>query len=241
MEKMSVIVMHQMLSQLIKTISNFVGHRSCYICHQSSLLLVCEACLSSTKLPLFPVPGHNLLDYPKVSNNLASPAYESLVAIGEYKGVLKALVNQLKFSNKPLAAHVLAEFFNFYVGPRIKVQQDMPEALIPIPLSNRRHITRQYNQARLLSLVLADHFGIPSIDGLQRIKYTQPQSRLDKIDRQTNIKNAFALDQPFTCESIAIIDDVITTGATVNEACNTILQAYPDTSVRVWCMATTLR
>jgi ComF family protein len=233
--------MYDMGKQLLEKIANIVGNQNCFVCHQSSLLLVCECCLSETRLPLFPVPGHNLLDYPKVYDNLVVPAYENLLAIGTYEGVLKGLINQLKFSSKPLAAKVLAEFFNFYLGPRIRIQQIVPDALIPIPLSNRRHIGRQYNQARLLAYELAGYFDITCIDGLKRIKYTQQQSRLNKDDRQANIKEAFAINESFNVTSVAIIDDVITTGATVNEACITIQKAFPDTSVSVWCMAATLR
>ncbi|MFT6268136.1 MAG: ComF family protein [Alphaproteobacteria bacterium] len=231
---------YEVIKQLIRKISNLIGHRSCFVCHQSSLLLVCECCLWETQLPLFPVPGHNLLDHPKIYDNLVPPAYESLITLGEYDGVLKGLINQLKFSSKPLAAEVLAEFFAFYLGPRMRVQQSIPDALVPIPLSNRRHVSRQYNQARLLSCALASHFGIESIDGLKRTKYTQQQSTLDREDRQRNIQHAFAINEPFNLESIAIVDDVITTGATVNEACTTIQQAYPNISISVWCIAATL-
>jgi ComF family protein len=229
------------IGQLLRRVSNIVGHRSCFVCHQSSLLLVCECCLHETKLPMFPVPGHNLLEYPKVYDNLVPPAYESLIALGNYDGILKGLINQLKFSSKPLAAKVLAEFFAFYLGPRMRMQQSIPDALVPIPLSNRRHVSRQFNQSRLLSLALAAHFGIRSIDGLKRIKYTKQQSKLDRDDRQRNIKQAFVLNDAIVVSSIAIVDDVITTGATVNEACATIKQTYPDISVSVWCMAATLR
>lgn len=227
--------------QIFKYVSNIVGHRTCFICHQSSLLLVCECCLNETKLPLFPSPGHNLLDYPKVAVNLVTPAYESLIALGEYEGVLKGLIHQLKFSSKPLAAAVLAEFFSVYLSPRITAHQTIPDVLIPIPLSNKRHINRQYNQARLLSCELASYFGIQSVDALKRVKYTQQQSRLDKAGRQANIKGAFAIAKPVFVDSIAIVDDVVTTGATINEACTVLQQAYPETSVSVWCMATTLR
>lgn len=232
---------YEEIHSLIKKISNIIGHRNCFICHQTSLTLVCECCLSEAQLPIFPVPGHNLLDYPKVYDNLVPPAYESLMALGEYSGILKGLINQLKFSSKPLAADVLVEFFTFYLGPRLRVQQAIPEALVPIPLSNTRHISRQYNQARLLSCQLAAHFGIKSIDALKRTKYTQQQSTLDRQDRQHNIKQAFSIHKAIDLESIALVDDVITTGATVNEACLTLQQAYPDLSISVWCMAAALR
>lgn len=229
------------LSKLVAELGYLIQHRSCFICHQSSGVLICKCCLHETKLPLFPSPGHNLLGYSPVYDNLAPPAYQSLIALGEYHGVIKGLVNQLKFGSQPLAASALVEFFDLYIGPRLRAQQVVPDALIPIPLSNRRHISRQYNQAQLLSMYLATKFDIKSIDGLKRVRYTKQQSQLDRGDRQQNIKNAFAIHEPIDVQSIAIIDDVITTGATVNEACVTLQQAYPNLNISVWCMAATLR
>lgn len=229
------------LNQVIAKIANFIGHRSCFLCHQSSSELVCRCCMAETVLPLFPLPGHNLLDYPKVSDNLLTPAYESLIVLGRYEGVLKGLVNQLKFSRQTLAAEVLVALFCQYLGPRLCIKQDLPDALVPIPLNSIRHINRQFNQARLLSQALAKNFGIESYDLLKRTRYTKQQSSLNKEDRQQNIRNAFAVATQYKFESIVIVDDVITTGATVNEACLAIQEAYPDAHVNVWCMAATMR
>ena len=231
----------QTIQHAFDAFSNFLGHRSCFLCHQSSKQLVCECCIRESKLPLFPLPGHNLLDYPIVSENLHTPAYESLIALGQYQGILKGLINQLKFSRQTLAAKVLVTLFCHYLGPRLIIKQNIPDALVPIPLSRLRHIHRQFNQSRLLSQALAEHFGIVSYDVLKRVKHTKQQSRLNKEDRQHNIRNAFAVRGQYDFQSIAIVDDVITTGATVNEACLTIQEAYPDAQISVWSMAATIR
>jgi ComF family protein len=228
-------------NQVFATLAKFIGHRTCFLCHQSSHELVCKCCLFESVLPLFPVPGHNLLDYPKVAENIVTPAFESLIVLGEYEGVLKGLINQLKFSRQTLAAEVLVALFSHYLGARLSIKQQIPDAVVPIPLSNIRHINRQFNQSRLLSQALAKSFGIVSYDLLERTRYTKQQSRLNKEDRQHNIQNAFAIKGLYDFESIAIVDDVITTGATVNEACLVIQEAYPDAHVNVWCMAATMR
>jgi ComF family protein len=231
----------QCFETAFNALSNFLGNRNCFLCHQSSEVLVCKCCIRESALPLFPLPGHNLLDYPKVSTNLLTPAYESLIALGRYEGILKGLINQLKFSRQPLAAKVLVTLFCQYLGTRLTIKQNIPDALVPIPLSKLRHTHRQFNQSRLLSQALAEHFGIVSYDLLNRVKHTKQQSRLNKEDRQSNIRNAFAVRGKFEFQSIAIVDDVITTGATVNEACLAIQEAYPDAQISVWCMATTIR
>lgn len=229
----------QTLLNFRRKLDNWIGHQNCYICHQSSHLLVCDYCLNDADMEIFPSPGHNLLDLPKVYENLTTPEYEGLYALGNYNGILKGLINQLKFSRKPIVAQVIAEFFTLYLRKRMEISQVIPQGLVPIPLSDIRHIKRQYNQSRLLSQALGNKFSIDTIDALKRVRHTKQQARLNKQMRQMNIQNAFALAMPINVRSIAIVDDVITTGATINEACNTIRQQYPEISISVWCMAVT--
>jgi len=229
------------IEQLLANIGSFIGHRACFLCHQSSTELVCKCCLDEAVLPLFPMPGHNLLDYLPVADNLVTPAYTSLIALGEYGGILKGLINRLKFSRQTLAAEVLITLFCQYLQARLSVKQEIPDVLVPIPLSSIRHINRQFNQSRLLSQGLAKRLGVKSYDLLTRARHTKQQSRLDKEDRQHNIRNAFAVKGQYQFSSVAIVDDVITTGATVNEAALAIQEAYPEADVQVWCMAATIR
>lgn len=216
-------------------------NKHCYLCHQTSDTLVCKYCLTDTYLHLLPAPGHNLLENQSIVENIVPPLYSGLYALSEYKGIVRALVNQLKFSGKTLAANVLAEFFEYYLGGKLNINQAIPEAIIPIPLSNQRHISRQYNQSRILSLELAKHFSINSDDLLLRTVNTKQQSSLDKNERMLNIRGAFKVAKPIEYSSIALVDDVVTTGATINEACKTILEHNPDIDISVWCMAITLK
>lgn len=234
-------LVYEKMRSLFTYLQSRIGHRHCFICKQASTLLLCEFCTADTVLPLFPSPGHNLLDYEKVSSALAPPAYQGLYSLGKYEGVLARLINQLKFSNQALAAEVLSAFFVQYIGLRLTINNAIPDTLVPIPLSHMRYMQRQYNQSRLLARKLADEFGIKSIDGLKRIKHTKQQSRLNKEERQNNIKNAFAVNLPIEVDSIALVDDVVTTGATINEACLCLLETYPDLRISVWSLAITIK
>ncbi len=230
----------------IKTLYNkstkfsVLRHTHCFVCRQSSHVLVCRYCQQDTPIPLFPVPGHNLLEYEAVYKHLAEPHYEGLFALGSYSGVLVGLINQLKFSGKPLAANVLSGFFYQYLHLRLLFTNNLPEALIPIPLSKFRYLKREYNQSRLLAEKLGEYFDIPVIDALARNRHTKQQAILGKEQRLINIENAFKLVTEITVSSVAVVDDVVTTGATVNAACKQIQLDYPDISIRVWCMAVTL-
>jgi len=192
-------------------------------------------------LPLFPSPAHNLLEYDKVHNNLDPPHYVSLHALGAYQGILAGLISKLKFSGQVLAGEVLAKFFCKYLQQGLLQQHCEPSALIPIPLSNFRHANREFNQASVLCKHLSKAFDIPVCHALLRKRHTKQQSSLNKDERLQNIHQAFTLLNCVAHHSVAIVDDVITTGATVNEACRAIHAVHPDVEIHVWCMAVTLK
>lgn len=216
-----------------------VHHKHCYICRQSASSIVCDACYIDTALPHFPVPGFDLMQQPKVIEQIVVPYFHHFYALGEYAGILKPLINQLKFGNKPLAAQVLANFFVSMVYPRIALMDEAPDALIPIPLSTWRYSKRGYNQSRLLADAIGQLSHIPVLEALSRTRHTQAQSELNREHRLGNLHNAFSLRQDIPFEHIAIIDDVVTTGATVNSACKSLVDMYPDLTVSVWSIAVT--
>jgi ComF family protein len=225
---------------LLKRISTLLQvHKNCYICRQASSKVVCDICGRDTVLPHFPVPGFDLLQNPNIAQHLVMPYYQHLYAIGEYRGILKPLINRLKFANQPIAAQVLAHFFMRSVYPRIAQLGELPDAIVPLPLSMWRYANRGYNQARLLAQSISQISHIPMYEGLSRKRHTKAQSSLDREARLHNIEGAFAITKACKFEHIALIDDVITTGATVNSACKTIVDAYPDITISVWSMAIT--
>ena len=94
----------------------------------------------------------------------------------------------------------------------------MPSLIIPIPLHRKKIKARGFNQAKLIAHVLSNKLGIPyQHHHIIRSKNTPAQSGLNAKARKKNIKNAFTLVEPITHQHIIIIDDVITTGATVSE------------------------
>ncbi|MFC4698641.1 ComF family protein [Glaciecola siphonariae] len=212
-------------------------HKHCYVCKQSSALLVCEYCRYDTSIAHFEVPGFDLLEKPSVSEHLVSPYYHHLYALGKYEGILKALINRLKFSKEPLAAQVLSRFFVDYIYPRMAHTSELPEVLVPVPLSKWRYAQRGYNQARLLAHALGKRCDLPVYDCVKRLRHTKAQSELNREQRLENIHDAFALCSSIEYKHIALVDDVVTTGATINSACKAIVASYPDITVSVWSMA----
>lgn len=99
------------------------------------------------------------------------------------------------------------------------------DLIIPVPLHSTRERERGYNQAALLANLIAENYKIPYLDNiLIRDKYTPSQSKMAKKDRWTNVHKAFKINNfnSIQGKNILIIDDLLTTGATVSEAAKTL-------------------
>ena len=100
-----------------------------------------------------------------------------------------------------------------------KIRRINPDAIIPVPMYGDKEIKRGYNQAQVLALELSKELGIPCFsDVICRVRNTQPMKELDARGRRNNLKKAFIIaknDVKFKC--ILIIDDIYTTGSTIDE------------------------
>ena len=248
----------QLKTKLKTSLYNF--HRQCCLCLQSSNEVVCRYCYHSVS-PFITTQGPkslddlNLLDDPNLLSQLELPQYDYLFAIGPYQWPLDMLVLNMKFHKKMYASKALCNLFDFHVLQGLSAfTSDLtlwPEVLIPVPLSNKRHRERGYNQAQLLCDELSRITNIPNLPLLRRTRHTQAQSELNRDQRLENLQSAFSCrvnnggniggeHNSKSYRHIAIVDDVITTGATINEACQAILAAMPHVTISVWCMSLTL-
>ena len=98
--------------------------------------------------------------------------------------------------------------------------------VIPIPLHRRRQKIRGYNQTRILAEAISRITNIPMKDNvLARIKYTDPQKQLNDKERRRNIKGAFIVRKEVWGKKIVLIDDIYTTGSTLDEAAKVLYKA----------------
>lgn len=113
-----------------------------------------------------------------------------------------------------------------------------PDVILPIPLHRRRERRRGFNQSALLARQLGRSLGIPvSEEGMQRTINTQPQIGLSPEQRYENVRDAFVADSAqVEGKQILLIDDVYTTGATMNAAANALL-ASGAKGVSAYCLA----
>ena len=106
-----------------------------------------------------------------------------------------------------------------------------------MPMHNKRLRKRGYNQAMELGRPLSSYFQLPlKYKELIRTRYTQLQADLGAKERQKNVRKAFELKKPLEYDHIAIVDDVMTTGSTVNEVAR-LLKMHGVKRVEVWTIA----
>ena len=114
-----------------------------------------------------------------------------------------------------------------------------PDCLVAIPLSPQRQQARGFNHAREIARRVATQLGVPLADGLLRTRDTPPQAALRLAQRAANLRGAFDARGGFAARSVAIVDDVMTTGATLAAAAQA-LRAAGALRVEAWAVARTL-
>lgn len=106
------------------------------------------------------------------------------------------------------------------------LEEKQVEMLIPIPLHQKRKRERGYNQTEILAKVISDRTKIPvETNVLKRKKRTNPQKQLSDVERRKNIENAFLVQGEIRAKAVALIDDIYTTGSTLDEAAKTLKNA----------------
>ncbi len=155
------------------------------------------------------------------------PHFDHAVSAGWYEGVLAEAIHLFKYRGKTLLARPLGAFLLDAMGRFPKA-----DGLIPVPLHPSRLREREFNQALLLCDYVKAQSGLPVIpDGLERVRETPPQIGLAHAARRGNVRRAFVSKQLARIEgrSIVLIDDVLTTGATVNDCARALKRAGAET------------
>ncbi|HTD27934.1 MAG TPA: ComF family protein [Xanthomonadaceae bacterium] len=165
------------------------------------------------------------------------PPLDRTLAAFRYGFPVDSLLPRFKFHHDLAAGRELAEAMRVALVDSTSTGTDLPQALIAIPLHDRRLRQRGYNQALELARPLASHFEIPLLrDGLHRIRDIAPQIGLGALARRRNPRGAFEVGGDTLPAHIAIVDDVMTTGATLHE-CARVLKRAGVRRVDAWVAA----
>lgn len=209
---------------------------SCFLCRGSASALLCRACdadlprLSAERCPRCALPSPRA---ETCGRCLAHPPhYDATVAALAYAFPADALVHALKFRGELALAPLLAGYLAEEIPrePRI-------DFLVPVPLSRERLRERGYNQA----VEIARHLrqGRLLVDACARSRHTAPQLELPYDERRRNVKGCFIANRAFNGAAVAVVDDVMTTGATLDEVART-LKAAGASRVVNWVVTRTL-
>ncbi len=181
---------------------------------------LCPACRPAANARMALPPGSPL--------GLSAGPPDPLVQLewcAPYAGVMRLALHALKYAGEqrltaPLGAALAARW------SRAGALGDL---MVPVPVHAARRRERGYDQAELLARTAARHLGLPMVPALERVRATTPQYRLDRRHRALNVADAFAVKDPhapaIAGRTVVLVDDVVTTGATLSACAWALLAA----------------
>lgn len=161
------------------------------------------------------------------------PPFDSTFALFTYDEPVRYLIRSLKYN----ANYPVGRLLGSLMAQALLSHPNRPQLIIPVPLHPIRFRERGFNQAIEIARPISKTLGIPiALDQCVRTKETQVQSGLPARQRTKNIKHAFNIRQPIEASHVAILDDVVTTGATVTELAKT-LHSEGINQIDIWACA----
>lgn len=169
------------------------------------------------------------------------PAFEHVAVPWRFAFPVDSLISRFKHQSRWPFGRLLSEHLARYLQHRFDEGLPRPDLLLPVPLARKRLRQRGFNQAQMLANWLSPVLNLPVRNELlQRTQDTQSQQELDAAGRRRNLRQAFALtdERQIVGRHVAVIDDVLTTGATA-EALARLLKHAGAVRVDIYCLART--
>lgn len=201
----------------LKRLLYFFYPKRCIICDKKideKLSYACEKC--------FNVIEYMLND--TVSVEVPKMYFDKLFSLFLYKGIIRKRILEFKFRNKPYLGRLFAEVMSDFLNDK-KWDFDI---VIPVPMHYRRFFNRGYNQSVILAKEISNLMKKTlKLNVLRKIKKSAVQSTLNLNQRKINILNSYGIKnkKDILNKNILLVDDIYTTGATVNE-CSRVLKEY---------------
>lgn len=222
---------------LSKTLNHWLPH-SCFLCGASSQQALCGACLHDLN---WQEQGCIRCAAQLIGsdNNICGqcliqpPPFQRLYTVFDYDYPLDNLIKAAKYQANLAILQLLGDLMATHLSPDC-----LPDGIIAVPMHPIDLRRRGYNQALELARIIAKQLQRPlQVNACQCTRRKQPQARLSYQARLHNVRGLFQVQSlPAHWQHVAIVDDVVTTGATVRELSQTLLHAGVQ-QVDVWCCA----
>lgn len=212
----------------------------CVMCgsmsHDGLWCAACDAALPYLSAPHCPVcalptPGGEVCGHCLAQ----PPLFTHTTAVFGYSFPLDKLIQNMKYGEQLALAHALAKKL-----ARALDKSNLPDYIIAMPLHPAKLRERGFNQSLLLAASIARELDIPLLpDACRRLRDTPAQSSLPWKARKKNVRNAFSCDMNLSGKRVALVDDVLTTGASLNELAEAVAKAGAI-QISAWVVARTL-
>jgi ComF family protein len=219
---------------MLRNFINIVYPPRCHICgdflgnddSENQPIFFCRACFSDfsqISSPLCPICGTPFIADSQEDHTCESclrkrPFYEATYAGYLYRGAIMEAIHQFKYGEKTFLSNSLGPLLSQFAKGLCEKSDNL--LTMPVPLHPKRLRERGFNQSLLLARHVAEDLDT-ELDflSLRRVRYTSPQTGLGKEERRKNVRAAFHVENPDAVKgmSILLVDDVATTGNTLNE------------------------
>ncbi len=214
------------MKKLLSNLSQLFFPKTCLACKNiltDDEQSICHHCLSELPYTHFLIGTNNLM-YQKLSPYINIEGAYSLVYFRK-RGNIQEILHQLKYKNH----QEIGELFGKIMAERINENKEYPQFdfIIPIPLHPKKYKKRGYNQLTFLCKTLADKLNCSCEENLLiKVKHNKSQTHKNMQERKENVQGIFQLKQPekFSGKHFLLIDDVMTTGATLESAAKELLK-----------------
>ena len=211
----------------------------CLLCSASaSVRPLCGACY--IRLPWLTAPRCPQCALPTQAGNVCGaclsqpPRFDAVTAAFAYEWPLSTLIHHYKYAGNLALAGLLANALAACIATPV-------DLIIPMPLAPQRLRERGFNQALEVARIVSRATGIAlAVDACRRVRDGAPQAALPWQERAKNIRGAFVCDADLSGRRVAVIDDVLTTGATLNELARNLRKAGA-VEIHGWVVARTLK
>jgi len=229
------IPMHRSIETIGKTFLNLLYPLRCASCGKDLEALdelhVCGRCLKSIRpnpAPHCVVCGRSLYNAREICADCRKdrPVFERAYSACVYEGALKEMIHAFKFKRRIALSGILSDIMVDFARDNSEVA-DGVEIITFVPLHASRLREREFNQSEALARGFGLASGVPCVDALRKARKTAPQNELSKDERTLNLAGAFKVKDAAAVngKTVLLIDDVMTTGSTLNECAKALLGA----------------